>query len=177
RHGVPVNGSDRPLRDSSGSSHALYAGRLSQEKGLEVLLAAARLVPEVRIVIAGSGPLEGSLRADCPASVSLVGHLDPGSLARVQAASAMSLLPSTCQEVGPYAALEAGAAGKPVVGSRIGGIPELVADGETGLLVDPGDPVALAGAMRRLWHDPALAAGLGVRAKLRVRRDHSLSRT
>jgi glycosyltransferase involved in cell wall biosynthesis len=87
----------------------------------------------------------------------------------------MSLLPSTCHEVAPYSALEAAAAGKPVIGSEIGGIPEIVADGETGLLVAPGDPRALAAAMKRLWHDPVVASRLGAEAAVRVRRDHSLA--
>jgi glycosyltransferase involved in cell wall biosynthesis len=175
RNAVPTNGFDRsPPAD--GSSFALFAGRLSGEKGLEIVVAAARLAPEVPIVVAGSGPLEAALGRDSPASLALVGHQDHERLAQLYAASSMSLLPSTCHEVAPYAALEAAAAGKPVIGSDIGGIPEIVADGKTGLLVAPGDPEALAAAMRLLWHDPALAAGLGVQAAVRVRREHSLPR-
>jgi glycosyltransferase involved in cell wall biosynthesis len=175
RNAVPANGLERsPSPD--GSSFALFAGRLSPEKGLEIIAAAARLAPEVAIVVAGSGPLEAVLGRERPASLQLVGHQDHEHLERLYAASSMSLLPSTCHEVAPYAAIEAGAAGKPVIGSDIGGIPEIVADGKTGLLVAPGDPEALAAAMRLLWHHPALAAGLGVQAALRVRREHSLPR-
>jgi glycosyltransferase involved in cell wall biosynthesis len=173
RNAVPANRLDRsPDR----STFALFAGRLSREKGLEIIAAAARLAPEVAIIVAGSGPLEAVLGRERPASLELVGHQDHEHLERLYAASSMSLLPSTCHEVAPYAALEAGAAGKPVIGSDVGGIPEIVADGKTGLLVAPGDPEALAAAMRLLWHDPALAAGLGVQAALRVRREHSLPR-
>jgi glycosyltransferase involved in cell wall biosynthesis len=176
RHGVPPSGRRRPRSTAGGTSYALYAGRLAREKGIEVIAAAARLAPEVPIVVAGSGPLEAGLRLDRPRSLSLVGQLDPERVALLHAGSAMSLLPSTCHEVAPYSALEAAAAGKPVIASAVGGIPEIVADGTTGLLVPPGDPGALAAAMKRLWHDPDAAAGLGAQAALRVRRDHSLPR-
>jgi glycosyltransferase involved in cell wall biosynthesis len=175
RNGVPASGRERPSPAASGPSYALYAGRLAREKGIEVIAAAARLAPEVPIVVAGSGPLEESLRRDLPRSLSLVGHQDRERVALLHAGSSMSLLPSTCHEVAPYGALEAAAAGKPVIGSEIGGIPEIVADGETGLLVAPGDPGALAAAMRRLWHDPVVASRLGAEAAVRVRRDHSLA--
>jgi glycosyltransferase involved in cell wall biosynthesis len=175
RNSVPISSAGRP--SSQGPSYALYSGRLAREKGLDVVVAAARLAPEVPIVIAGSGPLEEALRIAHPPSVELVGHQDQESLGHLRAGSSMSLLPSTWNEVAPYAAIEAAAAGKPVIGSDIGGIPEIVADGKTGLLVAPGDPEALAAAMRLLWHDPALAAGLGAQAALRVRREHSLPHT
>ena len=176
RNGVPPSGGAGPRPASSGPSYALYAGRLAREKGIEVIASAARLAPEVPIVVAGSGPLEESLRRDLPRSLSLVGHQDRERVALLHAGSSMSLLPSTCHEVAPYGALEAAAAGKPVIGSAIGGIPEIVADGTTGLLVPPGDPAALAAAMKRLWHDPDAAAALGAQAALRIRRDHSLAR-
>jgi glycosyltransferase involved in cell wall biosynthesis len=160
----------------NGTACALYAGRLSEEKGLWTLLQAARLAPDVRIVVAGSGPLEEPLRRELPPSVVLAGQVDREELAVLRAESCMSLLPSECLEVSPYSALESGAAGRPVVASRIGGLPEIVVDGETGILVPPRDPQELAGAMRKLWHDRALAARLGTGGAERIRSKHSLVR-
>src|SRR5207244_3445661 len=83
------------------------------------LLAATRLAPEVHVVIAGSGPLENAVRRELPASVKLVGHVDREQLAALRAGSCMSLLPSDCLEVSPYAALESAAAARPVVARSI----------------------------------------------------------
>jgi glycosyltransferase involved in cell wall biosynthesis len=76
----------------------------------------------------------------------------------------------------PVALMEAMATGLAVVASDISGIPELVDDGETGLLVPPGDPRALADAIERLHDDPALRARLGDAARARVERDFDLRR-
>jgi glycosyltransferase involved in cell wall biosynthesis len=177
RHGVPGD----PRRSvtappASRGSHALYAGRLSTEKGVRVLLEAARIAPEVPLVIAGSGPLKNALIRELPSSVTLVGHLDQNALSSLRASARMAVMPSTWFEVCGYTALEAAAAGRAVVASNIGGIPEVVVDGETGLLVQPGDPAALAEAMRRLWHDRELATRLGEQAADRAHRRHDLER-
>jgi glycosyltransferase involved in cell wall biosynthesis len=173
RLGVRQTGGAQLSRN--GSSHALYVGRLSEEKGIGILLAAAELAPEVPVVIAGSGPLEDTLRQQRPASVTLVGHVNDIELAALRSNSCMSLLPSTCFDVSPYAALEAAAAGVAIVASKIGGIPEILVDGENGLLVEPGNPHALADAMKRLWNDRDLAAALGSRAATRAGQQHTLA--
>jgi glycosyltransferase involved in cell wall biosynthesis len=173
RHGVP--GGQLSITASRGS-HALYAGRLSTEKGLPVLLEAARIASEVPLVIAGEGPLENAMIRELPSSVTLVGQLDQNALASFRASACMAVMPSTWFEACGYAALEAAAAGRAVVAANIGGIPEVVVDGETGLLVQPGDPFALAAAMRRLWHDRELATRLGEQAADRVHRRHDLER-
>jgi glycosyltransferase involved in cell wall biosynthesis len=173
RLGVRQTGPVQPRRHEP--THALYVGRLSDEKGIRILLAAAELAPEVPVVIAGSGPLEDTVRQRRPASVTLVGHVDDIELAALRSNSCMSLLPSTCFDVSPYAALEAAAAGVAIVASKIGGIPEIVGDGENGLLVEPGNPCALAHAMKRLWHNRDLAAALGSRAAARAAQQHTLA--
>jgi glycosyltransferase involved in cell wall biosynthesis len=160
----------------NGVAYALFAGRLSEEKGLWTLLQAARLVPEVRIVVAGSGPLEEPLRRGLPESVTLRGQVERNELGALRAGSAMAVLPSSCFEVSPYSALESAAAGRAVVASRIGGLPEIVVHGETGLLVPPGDAGELAVAMRKLWRDRSLAAKLGNGGAARIGREHSLAR-
>jgi glycosyltransferase involved in cell wall biosynthesis len=76
--------------------------------------------------------------------------------------------PSHVEPLG-LAALEGMAAGRPVVGSRVGGIPETVVDGETGYLVPPSDPLALADAIGRLVHEPALRSTMSAAARQRAR--------
>jgi glycosyltransferase involved in cell wall biosynthesis len=176
RLGVPADGEPGTRGTAGDGSHALFAGRLSEEKGLTVLLKAARIASEVPVMVAGSGPLEPALRRALPSSVTLVGQLDQSALSRLRWTSRMAVLPSTCFEVCSYSALEAASSGRAIVGAKIGGIPEVVVDGETGLLVRPGDPSALAQAMRRLWHDRELATRLGQQAAARVGRRHDLER-
>jgi len=153
----------------------LYAGRLSREKGLPTLLAAAERVPAAKLVVAGTGPAEDEVRRAASTRVELAGHLDRHELlARIRGARAV-VLPSEWYENAPLAALEALASGVPVVASRIGGIPEMVRDGETGLLFEPGDAEGLADRLRRLDGDPDLAVRLGRRGREVVEREYSLS--
>jgi glycosyltransferase involved in cell wall biosynthesis len=147
----------------------VFAGRLSPEKGLGVLIDALALAPDVRLQVAGEGPQGGTLaeraRRTAPGRAEWLGPCARELvLARIRGARAL-VLPSLVYENAPLAALEAAALGVPVIGSRLGGIPEIVRDGETGLLVPENDPIALAEAMIRLWRDPALAARLGRRAR------------
>jgi glycosyltransferase involved in cell wall biosynthesis len=136
--------------------HVLFLGRLVAEKGLPVLLEAARRVPEVPLVIAGDGPLRAMLQQQVAAPelshVQMVGQVDGVRRRELFADAAFSVAPSVWYENYPFAVLEALAAGRAVVASRIGGLPELVPDPQ--LLVPPADPEALAATLRSLWHDP-----------------------
>lgn len=153
----------------------LYAGRLSHEKGVDVLidsLAGSRL--ELRI--AGDGPQRGALERlarDRGVPAVFLGHLAPDRLAAELEAARVVAVPSTWPENCPLIVLEAMAAGRPVVATGVGGLPELVADGETGLLVRPGDPTSLAGALTRLTADRNLARDLGAAGRRRALLRHS----
>ncbi len=85
-------------------------------------------------------------------------------------------MPSRWAEPFGLVALEAQLAGRPVVASRVGGVPEFVIDGETGLLVPPDDPVALAAALRRLVADPLLARQLTLAARAQAVDKFSIAR-
>jgi len=150
--------------------HALYVGRLSREKGVEVLVRAAA-ASGARVKMVGDGPLRPTLErmiAESGADVELLGFRSGEELsAAVQAASAV-VMPSICHDNCPLAVIEAMAWGKPVIGSRVGGIPELVRDGEEGVLVPHGDTAALGAAMLRLQQDSELAERMGRAGRARV---------
>lgn len=160
-HGVPLPTArpDRPDR-----RFALFAGRLSEEKGIRTLLEASRIASDVPLSIAGDGPLLDEVVAS---PVSYLGNLQNDQLENVRLETTFSVVPSEFYESFGFSVIEAFAAGVPVIGTRLGAIPELVHDNVTGLLVAPRSPGALARAMQLLWHDPALAASLG-RQSLRL---------
>ncbi len=146
----------------------LYAGRLAHEKGVATLVEAALADPALGVTIAGDGPDADALRraaARAPDRVRFCGALPRAELlARLRSARAV-VMPSLWHENAPLAALEAAASAVPVIASRRGGLPEIVRDGENGILVPPGDPEALAKAMRSLQDSPDLAARLGRRGR------------
>lgn len=138
----------------------VFAGRLTAAKALDVALAALAEVEAVALVIVGDGPDRGALEEAAVARglASRVSFLGPQSRERVlelfHAADA-ALLSSTWENF-PHAVVEALAVGTPVLATAVGGVPEVVRDGENGLLVPPGDIPALAGAIRRYRDDGAL---------------------
>ncbi len=152
----------------------VLAARLEREKGVDVALDAARLVladhPDLRVLVAGAGHDESRLRR-CTAERGLervctfLGLLDHDRLASVLAAGDLFLLPTLCEEARPASAVEASAAGLPIVASRCDGIAGVVADGSTGLLMPRGDPGALASAILRLLADDDTRRSMGERAR------------
>lgn len=137
-------------------SYLLYAGRLSVEKGVEVLLDAMRELPGVELRIAGEGPLREALERRASllpggARVAFLGYQREEALRELVAGARLVVVPSVWYENSPLAIYEAFALGKPVVGARLGGIPELVEPGRTGELAAPGDAADLARAVRSLW--------------------------
>src|SRR5213078_4784919 len=144
----------------------LYAGRLSAEKGILDLLAAAD--DGMKLTIAGDGPL----RERVPGALGFVPHDELGPL---YDRAAVVAVPSRREGFG-VACAEAMAHGRPVVASAVGGLLDLVAHEETGLLVPPGDVGALREALRRLLADPELRALYGGAARERVRERFSWER-
>lgn len=137
------------------------AARFSPEKGMDVLLQAARLRKNILFLVAGDGPQMEALSRDLPPNVTLLGHLD--DIRPLLAAADVFAMPSRREGQG-IAALEAMAAGVPVAASRIGGLAEMLTDGQTALLVPPNDPDALAVALSRLQSDSRLRGSLAGRA-------------
>lgn len=130
-------------------SYYLYFGRLSEEKGVMTLLKAVKNVPEVRLEIAGTGPMEQELQnyvrnENMDNRVHFNGFLSGKALSDIVAGAKCIVLPSEWHENGPYSIMEAMAAGKPVIVSGEGGLPEIVQDGENGYICEAFNPNSLA---------------------------------
>jgi glycosyltransferase involved in cell wall biosynthesis len=146
------------IGEEASPAEVLYAGRLSPEKGILELVEAAR---GLNLVVAGDGPL----RDRVPGALGFVPH---DELDRLYARAAVVACPSRREGFG-VACLEAMAHGRPVVATSVGGLRDLVVDGETGLLVPPGDVSALQRALERLLGDVGLRRALGAAARERAR--------
>lgn len=152
--------------------YVLYLGRLSREKGIDILIKAWHLMginaPQLRII--GSGPEEQALRQMASNykldNVEFKPFLEYEEVMEHLKACAFVIVPSVCHDNAPMAALEAMAMGKAIVASRVGGLPDQVQDGKTGLLVQAGDPESLANAMASLVRDPDRIAIMGKAARL-----------
>lgn len=177
---------DPTLRASLGISEKVkivgVVANLIHYKGHRFLLQACpevkRKIPEARILLIGDGPLRGELEAlakelHVKEEVLFLGSRQ--EIPELLALMDLAVLPSL-EEGFPNAVLEAMAAGKPVVATKVGGIPEAVVHGETGLLVPPKDPEALAQAITSLLSDPELARKMGHAGRERVNKAFGLDR-
>ncbi|WP_185984147.1 glycosyltransferase [Aureimonas mangrovi] len=150
----------------------LFTGVLRYYKGLQYLLEAAPLVP-AEIVIVGAGPMEAELKAQGEgaglSNVHFVGAVDDADKNALLGLCAGFVFPaSERSEAFGLALLEASIAGRPLISTEVGsGTSYVNADGETGIVVPPRDPQALAGAMNALLADPVRAAAFGRAARLR----------
>ena len=153
------------------------AGRLVRDKGFDV---AVRALARIRargcaavLRIAGDGPERGALEAlaaeeGVADAVAFLGWIDPPDLPRVLGEASVVLMPSRWREAFGLVALQAAQMGRPVVATRVGGLPEVVAEGETGLLVDRDDVDGLTAASLALLADAAQARELGDAARVRA---------
>jgi glycosyltransferase involved in cell wall biosynthesis len=171
-----------PSRDPQGAE-LLFLGRLEPGKGIyELLEAAAQLrsrFPRLRLVLAGAGDEQAvATRAHALGigdRIEFPGWVEgEGKVLLLRRASAF-VLPSHVENM-PVSVLEAMAAGLPVIATRVGALPELVEEGETGLLVPPRDARALAAAIETILSDPGLRARMGASARERAERDYSVER-
>lgn len=131
--------------------------RLSPEKGLDVLLDTATQRPGMNFLIAGEGPQRPQLEKNLPPNARLLGRLD--DIRPLLAASSVLVIPSR-QEGQGIVALEAMTARVPIVATRVGGLAQMLTEGENALLVPPNDSLALAAALSRLQSDKTLPARL-----------------
>lgn len=139
-----------PQKETSGR-YVLYFGRFCQEKGVGTLLQVCRSLPQIPFVFAGSGPMEEEVNA--VKNVENRGFVSGEALYRLIAEAAFCVVPSEWYENCPFSVMESQIYGTPVLVSAIGGIPELVKDGETGELFTPGNVDELREKTEKLWKD------------------------
>jgi glycosyltransferase involved in cell wall biosynthesis len=169
-HYLPAEAFAERSRASEGD-YALVASRLSEEKGLDVAVEAAAEAG-VALKVAGEGPAAAALGSQASrlgAPVELLGRVGRERLAELLAGAGALVMPSRYHEFSPYAALEAMAAGVPVVATRMGGLPELIG---TERCVAPNDTGALAERLRALWDDPERRGAEGEALLARARERH-----
>ena len=184
---VIPNGVDRPRHESAGvaaeqRTRVITVANLRPEKNHETLIAAADLLsadfPDVEFQIVGDGPRRSELEALVRSRrlddrVSLLGHRE--DVGRLLSEASIFALPSR-SEAFPNGAIEAMAAGLPVVASAVGGLLDLIEHGRTGLLIEPGNPTALADALRQLLTNQTAAARIGEHARAHVQQRYSFER-
>lgn len=163
---VPMEGHGRRL---------LFVGYLDESKGVEPLLQAFRRVrqrlPRAQLDIVGDGPAGGELRkrrVGMEEGVRFHGEIPHEDVPAFYQRSHVVAVPSQIPETGPFTALEAMSTGRPVVGSNVGGIVEVVQDGRTGFLVEPSDTEGLAERIGWLLENPSEASRMGVEGRRRA---------
>jgi glycogen(starch) synthase len=157
--------------------HFLCVGRLVADKGFDLALEAfASLLPRfpaLRLTIAGDGPARSDLEAQAQRlkiepSTQFVGWIAPDDIPALIDTATAVLMPSRWQEPFGLVALQAGQMARPALVTRVGGLPEIVIDGETGWVVEPANIAALANAMRSVLDTPDEAARRGIAARRRA---------
>lgn len=164
----------------------VFAGRLSAEKGIPVLIkafnAVIQKIPKARLIIAGLGPEKKKIQKliaqyHMEKSVAFKGHLDKATLAREMARAWALAVPSICHEPFPNVATEAMIQGTAVIGSAVGGMSDIVIEGKTGLLVPSSNENALAQAIISLLSDRKKAMIMGLAARRRAQEHFNISST
>ena len=162
---------NRPTPHASGGDYALFVGRLSTEKGPQVLPVAWHgMQTQIPLRIAGDGallkPLSEDIRRNGLSSrIELIGRLPAGEIEAVMAGARFLVMPSVWYEGFPMTVVEAFASGVPVVASRIGSLAEIVEDGRTGLHFTPGDAADLAAKVEWAWRHPREMEEMGRAAR------------
>ena len=158
---LPVLPTREELRRSLGVTGPTlaFAGRLTRAKSLEVALAAVDRLDDVTLLVAGDGEERARLEAIAGPRVRFLGAVSRERVLEVFAAADAAILSSAWENF-PHTLVEALAVGTPVIATAVGGVPEIVEDGVNGLLVAPGDPDALARAVRRYLADDDLRTQL-----------------
>ncbi len=167
---------DQYLVNYEDSEYILYAGRLSHEKGVLTLLKAMAGL-DIPLKIVGDGPLREQVQSfivdNNISSVELLGYKTGNELSSLYQGAAFAVVPSEWCENAPMSILEAYAYGKPVLGADIGGIPEMIDDGSTGILFKSGDAVDLKDKILNMWSISQVLTKMGKAARCKLEKHYS----
>jgi glycosyltransferase involved in cell wall biosynthesis len=171
-----IDFSEEPAENSSVGEYVLYFGRLAPNKGTKLLLEAARNI-DCKLLLIGDGPLSGWVEEQCAASRGKIRRLafvsSREELRGYIERAAFSVVPSVWYENQPATILETYAMGRPVIGSRLGGIPELIDEEQTGLLCEPGNAGDLGEKIRFMLERPELCREWGRNGNRKLREGFS----
>lgn len=164
---APENDAHALLAQLPENDFLLYVGDLMPDKGIDVLLQAhAQLNNQIPLVLIGR-PVTGYLER-IPPNVLHLGRWPHSAIMQAWSRCTIALIPSICPDACPTVAMEAMAMGRPIIASCIGGLIDIIVDGQTGLLVPPGDPQALREAIQGLLDDPERRECMKMVARQRV---------
>lgn len=168
---IDVDLNDKKRDNKNIDDYYLYVGRISEEKGIRTLIDAAITDNKISLKIVGDGPLREEMifyakSKDKNRTIDFLGHKSHNEVIEFMKGCKFVVVPSEWYENFPYSILEAFACGKAVIGSRIGGIPELVKDRETGLTFEPGNSVDLRSKIEYYTYNPDKAEEMGKNARL-----------
>lgn len=161
---TPNSPSVSDINSPAPAPYIAFVGRVSPEKGVANLIAAARLIPNIPIKIAGDYSRMPNLVATAPQNVTFLGNLNPAQLQTFYRDSQFLTLPSICFEGFPGVIVEAMLHKKPTACSRIGGLPEIVDENKTGAFFNSTDPADIATTLARLFNDPTTCQTMGAAA-------------
>jgi glycosyltransferase involved in cell wall biosynthesis len=169
--GPLIDDSAGQLEQLPGDEFILFVGSFTRQKGVDILLDAYRgLGTSVPLVLIGYEVRDFPLsQFDIPANVHIFRNWPHRLVMEAWRRSAFGVVPSNWPEPSPTVIMEAMMMGKPVIGTRAGGIPDIIIDGESGLLIPPGDVIALQDAIRQLLNIPGPRKQMGAAARERVK--------
>jgi len=157
--------------------YILFFGRLSDKNGIFTLIRAMKRLPEVKLLVLGEGEQQelilNYIRENGMENVKILGFKQGEQLRKLIQDSYYTVFPNHYYHLCPMSVLESFAFGKPVIGSNLGSIPELINDGIDGLLFEPGNVEDLAEKIKYLYHHPLLAQKMGISARKKVEEKYS----
>jgi glycosyltransferase involved in cell wall biosynthesis len=171
-----INAINPTNANNARNAYVAYVGRISPEKDILTLIGAARRLGDLQFKFAGDYQRMPEAIKQKPGNCEFLGQLNTEDIGQLYHNARMVVFPTRCYEGFPTVLLEAMSYGLPVVCSHIGGLPEIVDDGITGLLYEPGNVDELADRIRTLWQNSALCQKLGEAGLRKVREDYSAER-
>ncbi|HDX9659029.1 TPA: glycosyltransferase family 4 protein [Bacillus toyonensis] len=149
--------------------YILFIGRLSEEKGIQILIEAMKQVPDLKLKIAGTGPLSSwvdkIVKMEKLENVEILGYQSGEKLKQLLEESMATVIPAKWYENCPISILESYSCGKPVIGSNLGGIPDMVHNGETGLLFETGNIQDLVNKLKYVQENPDEMLDMGRKSR------------